>query len=84
MPKNNALKKACTRYAPGKDGLKERDGFVCPRGSGMKWFPCVAVKVTKDGASVRDTKDVTDKTLSYTKREWKVFVDAVKAGQYDI
>ena len=45
---------------------------------------CVSVRVSKDGASVRDTKDPTKHTLKFDAGEWDAFLTAVKAGQYDL
>lgn len=43
---------------------------------------CVAVRVG-DSVDVRDTKNVTGPTLTFTKDEWKTFVTGVKAGEFD-
>lgn len=46
---------------------------------------CVAVKKCGDfGVQVRDTKDDTDTTLTFTKKEWTAFVKGVKAGEFDL
>ena len=44
---------------------------------------CVMV-AHKDGAiAVRDSKDASKTTLIFNEAEWKVFVDGVRAGQFD-
>lgn len=75
-----------SRYAPNVqyDNRKERDGFVCASGTGPTggiW--CVAVKRDKDGVHVRDTKDPTNTTLSFSKEEWIAFVKGVRSGEFD-
>jgi hypothetical protein len=44
---------------------------------------CVAVAINKNGVAVRDTKDPTKTTLTYTGEEWDNFVAGVKAGKFD-
>lgn len=71
----------------GKNHPVDEDGFKTPSGSwfGRKWGPlCVSVKISNDMVQVRDTKDPTKTTLTYTNEEWKVFVDAVKKGEFDV
>lgn len=73
------------RYQPSAEfnGRKEHDGFVCPGGTqGVFW--CVAVKRDANGVHIRDTKDSTDLTLSFTEMEWKVFIEGVKNGEFDV
>lgn len=73
------------RYLPSSvyNGRKERDGFVCgSKTMGVIW--CVAVKIGDDEVHIRDTKDMGDTTLSFTKGEWAAFVEAVKLGEFDV
>ena len=73
------------RYKPNPlyNGRKERDGFVGPPlSNGIA--VCVAVKLDEGGAKIRDTKDITDTTLSFNKTEWSAFIQAVKDGLYDV
>jgi len=76
------------RYVPNPayGGRKERDGFVCgnPTGKHSTGLWCVVVKVGPDGVGVRDTKDLADATLSFSREEWGAFVEAVKAGEFDV
>jgi hypothetical protein len=45
---------------------------------------CVEVGRSSDGSVVvRDTKDGAQQTLVFTDEEWMVFVDGVKAGEFD-
>lgn len=45
---------------------------------------CVMV-AHKDGAiAVRDSKDSSKKTLVFNEEEWRVFVQGVKDGEFDI
>ena len=44
---------------------------------------CVEV-AHKDGAiAVRDSKDASKKMLLFNEAEWSVFLDGVKAGEFD-
>lgn len=65
----------------------DEDGFICAMGTpGLRnplWF-CVSVKRNSNGVQVRDTKDPTKTTLSFTNDEWKAFVDGVKNGEFDL
>jgi len=45
---------------------------------------CVAVKVGEAAVEVRDTKDASSPTLSFTPAEWDAFVQGVKKGEFDI
>ena len=79
--------KARGRYKPNPafGGRKEKDGFLCStltRPCGGHW--CVAVKVGSSRVQVRDTKDVSDKTLSFSRNEWKTFIAGVKKGEFDL
>ena len=79
------VRKIRGRYKPNPQygGRKERDGYVC--GDKSPWLVwCVAVKRDARGVHVRDTKDPADKTLSFTKGEWKAFIGSVKEGQFDV
>jgi hypothetical protein len=44
---------------------------------------CVEVAITQDGVGVRDSKDPSKATLSYTHDEWKAFIKGVKGGEFD-
>lgn len=75
------VQQARGRYKPNAEGRKERAGFVC---SGKTMCTaCVAVK-RENGVHIRDTKDVSDTTLSFTNDEWKAFIDGVKNGEFDL
>lgn len=77
--------KSQERYKPNPayDGRKERDGFVCGPGTTRYCTFCVAVKID-DNVQIRDTKDDKDNTLTFNRKEWGVFVQAVKDGLYDV
>ena len=73
------------RYKPNPkyNGRKEKDGFVCGNPtSGVLW--CVAVKINSDSVQVRDTKDLSDTTLTFTKDEWRAFTVGVKDKEFDV
>jgi len=76
------------RYLPSQlwGGRKERDGFVCSSNTKKKGSPfwCVAVKRDGDKIHIRDTKDETDSTLSFSKDEWSAFVAGIKKGEFDV
>lgn len=48
------------------------------------WLVCVAVAIGNEKVAVRDTKDLEKRTLVFSRDEWRAFVQAVKAGQYDV
>ncbi len=76
------VQQARDRYKLNADNRKERDGFVC---SGKTMCTaCVAVKRENGGVHIRDTKDISDTTLSFTDDEWKVFIQGVKDGEFDV
>ena len=61
------------------------DGFVCgDETSVLPYRRCVAVKITGKEVMVRDTKDINNTTLSFNHAEWKVFVAAVKNGEFNV
>ncbi len=68
-------------------GRTDEDGF---RVSSLtfikdKYRSCVAVKIGEDGSvQVRDTKDPTKTTLTYTSEEWVAFIGGVKGGEFDL
>lgn len=44
---------------------------------------CVVVAHKEDLIAVRDTKDPSNTTLSFTKDEWQAFIAGVKNGEFD-
>jgi len=78
--------KAQSRYKPNSkyNGRKERNGFICGSATRHVYFFCVAVKIDGDRIQVRDTKDISDTTLTYTRSEWKAFIESVKKGEFDV
>lgn len=38
----------------------------------------------KEGVAVRDSKDPKKKTLHFNNNEWKVFLQAVKDGEFEV
>jgi putative sterol carrier protein len=80
------MKTPQSRYAPNPqwDNRKELDGFVCARGTkATSGEFCVAVKRDNHGVHIRDTKDETDTTLSFSNDEWKAFIDGVKNNEFN-
>lgn len=72
------------RYVLNKDGRKEHDGFICSSDTSlMRTWACVAVKRDEHGVHIRDTKDETNTTLSFTNAEWRAFTNGVKDGEFD-
>ncbi|OHA26274.1 MAG: hypothetical protein A3C06_02425 [Candidatus Taylorbacteria bacterium RIFCSPHIGHO2_02_FULL_46_13] len=45
---------------------------------------CVAVARTEKMVAVRDTKDPSKTTLSFTHSEWKAFLKGVRAGEFNV
>jgi hypothetical protein len=63
----------------------EKDGFQTS--SFTRFLPiktCVAVRIRNTGIAVRDTKDAKSPTLSFTRPEWRAFIQGVKKGEFDI
>lgn len=62
----------------------EADGFITS--STTRFLPiktCVAVRIGGT-VDIRDTKDASSPTLSFTRAEWSAFVQGVKKGEFDI
>lgn len=62
----------------------EDDGFVTS--SITRYLPlktCVAVRI-RDTVDVRDTKNPSSPTLSFSRAEWLAFVQGVKNGEFDV
>lgn len=62
----------------------EKDGFFTS--SITRYLPiktCVAVRIG-DTVDVRDTKDPASPTLSFTRAEWKAFIQGVKGKEFDV
>lgn len=45
---------------------------------------CVEVAFGTDSVLVRDSKDISQRPLSYSFEEWNSFVLGVKSGQFDV
>ncbi len=60
------------------------DDFIKSSWSKNNPKTCVAVAIKSKGVAVRDTKDGTKKTLSFTRKEWKAFLLGVKNGEFDV
>ncbi|MBU6214810.1 DUF397 domain-containing protein [Patescibacteria group bacterium] len=63
----------------------ERDGFKTS--SITRYLPiktCVAVRIGDVSVDVRDTKDPSSPTLSFTRAEWDAFIQGVKKNEFDI
>ncbi|WP_051087779.1 DUF397 domain-containing protein [Endozoicomonas elysicola] len=58
--------------------------FVRACGGGTVGY-CVAVAINKEAGlvGIRDTKDADKSTLVFDREEWKHFITAVKAGEFD-
>ena len=62
----------------------QRDGQF-RKGGDSNVGGCVEVALMPSGEiRVRDSKDKGGPVLGYTDREWRVFVSAVKAGEFDL
>jgi len=62
----------------------EVDGFKTS--SITRYLPiktCVAVRVGGT-VDIRDTKDPSSPTLSFTRDEWSAFIQGVKKGEFDV
>ncbi len=69
-------KKTNTRF-------KDND-FKKGTGSDGKPFCCVMVARDKDGVAVRDSKDSKKNTLHFNNKEWEVFLQAIKDGEFEV
>ncbi len=45
---------------------------------------CVEVAINSQGVGVRDSKDPTKTTLSFTHEEWEAFIGGVKGGEFEL
>lgn len=63
----------------------DEDGFIT---SSLTYITnrrtCVSVKIGAGRIQVRDTKDVSKTTLTFSHDEWKAFVGGVKNGEFDL
>lgn len=62
----------------------EDEGFITS--SITRYLPiktCVAVRI-KDTVEIRDTKDSSSPTLSFSHTEWDAFIQGVKKGEFDV
>ena len=65
----------------------DEDGFFTSKWTNKpvgKKFVCVSVKISDDKVQVRDTKDSTKTTLTFTHPEWQAFLKGVKGGEFDL
>lgn len=73
-------------YKVNSNGRKEKDGFLCSSNtktpSSIWW--CVAVKIDEEKVQVRDSKDPSDTTLTFSHEEWEAFIEGVKVGEFDL
>jgi hypothetical protein len=44
---------------------------------------CVELADTLDGVAVRDSKDPDGPVLTFTRAEWRAFLDGARAGEFD-
>lgn len=72
-------------YRLNGDRKEMEDGYLCSSKTFYdSHFACVSVKRTDEEVSIRDTKDATKQTLTFTTEEWKAFVEGVKLGEFDV
>ncbi|GAA2643932.1 DUF397 domain-containing protein [Paractinoplanes durhamensis] len=45
---------------------------------------CVQVGMTEDSVAIRDSKDLDQRPLKYTRDEWRQFIAGVKDGEFDL
>ena len=62
------------------------DGFAVATATHItnQRLTCVAVKIDDAGVQVRDTKDASRMTLSFSKEEWAKFIEGVKEGEFEL
>ena len=53
------------------------------KASGSGDIGCVEVAMRDGLVGVRDSKDAAGASLTFTRHEWTVFVEGVKAGEFD-
>ena len=44
---------------------------------------CVQIAVKPEGVAIRDSKDSTKTTLTFTHEEWDAFIKGVNSGQFN-
>lgn len=69
-----------------KFNVEERDFKVSSTAQG--WCgnrpKCVAIARKDEGVAIRDTKNPRSHTLYFNPNEWKDFLRAAKAGEFDV
>lgn len=45
---------------------------------------CVEVRKTRDGVDVRHSRRPHDSVVSFSRSEWRAFVDGVRLGEFDL
>ena len=68
------------------NGRKENEeGFYCSTATPAEYYKhCVAVKITGNSVMVRDTKDASKMTLTFTHNEWKAFLKGASKGEFNL
>lgn len=73
------------RYRKDETGRKQHAGFrtssFTPEDA---YVACVAVKIEDGKVMVRDTKDPSDTTLTFTEAEWRAFLLGCRNNEFDI
>ncbi|MCX6701692.1 MAG: DUF397 domain-containing protein [Candidatus Zambryskibacteria bacterium] len=69
--------------------LEERvdsDGFAVASGTIItnQRMTCVAVKIEDGAVQVRDTKDSSKTTLTFSREEWDSFITGVKNDEFNV
>ena len=64
----------------------DKDGFAVSSATIItnQRLTCVSIKIENDRVQIRDTKDPSKTTLSYSYDEWKSFIAGVKHGEFDV
>ena len=83
MSKSKTARFRDSDFVAAKDCPKFPDGPLSAKNPPLP--PPVCVIVAKKGrwVAVRDSKDLSKKTLLFTVKEWNVFIGAVKKGEFD-
>jgi hypothetical protein len=52
--------------------------------SGANGGECAEVRQHDDAVQVRDSKNPTGPVLTFDRDQWRAFIDAAKAGEFDL
>lgn len=64
--------------------LVSRDVLAWRKSSRCESSGCVEVAPMGQGIAIRDSKDANGPILMFSRDQWRVFLDAVRAGEFEV